>query len=56
MTQSNDLVNKWQPVLEHPELDSITDAHKKATIATLLENQEIAAREQSNQGGSFAPT
>ena len=55
MTQSN-LLNKWQPVLEHPELDKITDAHKKATIATLLENQEIAAREQSNQGGNFAPT
>ncbi len=56
MTQSNELLKKWQPVLEHPELDSITDSHKKATIATLLENQEIAAREQSNQGGMFAPT
>ena len=56
MTQSNDLLNKWQPVLEHPDLDKIMDSHKKATIATLLENQEIAAREQSNQGGMFAPT
>jgi hypothetical protein len=56
MTQSTDLLNKWQPVLEHPELDKITDAHKKATIATLLENQEIAAREQASNGGNFNPT
>ena len=56
MNQSQDLLKKWQPVLEHPELDKITDAHKKATIATLLENQEIAAREQASNGGNFNPT
>ena len=55
MSQDN-LQKKWQPVLEHPELDPIQDSHKKATIAQLLENQEVAAREQSSHNGHFAPT
>lgn len=54
MYQSDELQKKWQPVLEHPELPEIKDAHKRATVATLLENQEKAAREQSAQmGGGF---
>ena len=52
----SNLTEKWQPVLEHPELDPIKDSHKKATIAQLLENQEVAAREQASNGGHFAPT
>jgi hypothetical protein len=51
------LVAKWQPVLEHPDLEKITDAHKRNTVAQLLENQEISAREQSyGSGGYNAPS
>ena len=51
------LVTKWQPVLEHPDLEKITDVHKRNTIAQLLENQERSAREQATgTGGYNAPT
>jgi hypothetical protein len=51
--QTDALLQKWQPVLEHPDLDPIKDAHKRTVTATLLENQEHAAREQAaHQGGS----
>jgi hypothetical protein len=51
------LVTKWQPVLEHPDLEKITDAHKRNTVAQLLENQERSAREQSShQGGAHGAT
>ena len=39
-------VRKWKPVLDHSDLAPIADAHKRATVATLLENQEKAIREQ----------
>ena len=39
-------IRKWKPVLDHADLPKITDAHKRATIATLLENQEKAIKEQ----------
>jgi hypothetical protein len=40
------LMEKWAPVLEHADVPSIQDGHKAATVARLLENQEIAAREE----------
>ena len=40
---TEDLVKKWQPVLEHPDLADIKDSHKRAVTATLLENQEKAS-------------
>jgi len=36
------LQKKWQPVLEHPELESISDSYKKNVTTILLENQEQA--------------
>ena len=57
MILTNDLQAKWQPVLEHADLPKIDGAHKRSTIATLLENQERAAREQSgHQMGAHAPS
>ena len=57
MFLSEDLQKKWQPVLEHPELDDIKDSHRRAVTATLLENQERAAREgAAGQGGYQEPT
>jgi len=54
MYQTDELVKKWQPVLEHPDLEAIKDPHKRAVTATLLENQQRAAQEQAAQmGGQF---
>ena len=54
---TEDLVQKWQPVLEHPELSNITDAHKRQVTAVLLENQEKASREAGfGSGGYQSPT
>ena len=38
------LQEKWAPILEHE--GGITDAHKRAVTAQLLENQEVALREE----------
>jgi hypothetical protein len=40
------LMEKWSPVLEHADVPTIQDSHKAAVTARLLENQEIAAREE----------
>jgi len=57
MYQSDELQKKWQPVLEHPDLAEIKDAHKRAVTATLLENQERSAKEQNaGSGGYQAPS
>ena len=57
MYQSDELQKKWQPVLEHPDLPQIGDAHKRAVTATLLENQERSAKEQNaGSGGYQAPS
>ena len=50
----SNLMEKWAPVLEHGDVPSIADKHKKATVARLLENQEQALRENAqNMGGNF---
>jgi len=46
MEFSNQLVEKWKPVLEHSALPEITDKYRKQVTAILLENQEVAAREE----------
>ena len=57
MFLSEELQKKWQPVLEHSDLAEIKDPHRRAVTATLLENQEIAAREGSaGSGGHTEPT
>ena len=47
MFQSEHLQEKWAPLLNHEGLDKITDSHKRAVTAVLLENQEKFLREQS---------
>ncbi len=39
---TEELSKKWQPVLEHPELEAIKDPYKKAVTALVLENQQQA--------------
>ena len=48
----SNLMEKWAPVLGHTDVPTIQDQHKAAVTARLLENQEMAAREdaQSVQG------
>jgi hypothetical protein len=45
MYMTEELQKKWQPVLEHSELASITDPYKKAVTALVLENQHQAMRQ-----------
>jgi hypothetical protein len=40
------LVKKWAPVLDHPDLPKISDPYRKAVTATILENQEKSQRDQ----------
>jgi hypothetical protein len=39
-------LRKWKPVLDHADMAAITDPHRRAVTATLLENQEQAVRQQ----------
>ena len=48
MYLTEELQKKWQPVLEHPELEAIKDPHKRAVTALVLENQEQAMRQDAN--------
>jgi len=45
MFMTEELQKKWQPVLEHPELASITDPYKRSVTALVLENQQQAMRQ-----------
>ena len=49
MYLTEELQKKWQPVLEHPELEAIKDPYKKAVTALVLENQQQAMRESTQQ-------
>ena len=45
MYNSEQLQEKWQPVLNHPDLPEINDAYKRAVTAVVLENQERELKE-----------
>ena len=46
MFQSEQLQEKWAPLLNYEGLDEIKDPHRKAVTAVLLENQEKFLREE----------
>ena len=48
MYNSEALQEKWQPVLNHPDLPQITDAYKRAVTAVILENQEKELKESKS--------
>ena len=56
MFQTEHLQEKWQPVLEHPDLPKITDSYKRAVTTLILENQEKAMREDRGFLTETAPT
>ena len=56
MFQSEHLQEKWQPVLQHPDLPEIEDSYKRAVTTVILENQEKALREDRAFLSEAAPT
>jgi len=55
MYLTENLQEKWQPVLEHPDLPKIEDSYKRAVTTVILENQEKAVREDSQFMSEAAP-
>ena len=48
MYNTQHLQEKWGPILDYDGLDPIKDAHRRATTAILLENQEKELREEAS--------
>lgn len=46
MYLTEELQKKWEKVLSHPDLPEVQDAHKRAVLTVLLENQEQEARKE----------
>ena len=55
MFLSENLQEKWEPILEHSDLPKIEDNYKKSVTAVILENQENALREDRNVLSEAAP-
>ena len=55
MYLTENLQEKWQPVLEHPDLPQIGDSYKRAVTTVILENQEKAVREDASFMTEAAP-
>ena len=53
MQSYDKLIEKWAPVLNEESAGTINDHHKKAVTAAILENQEIALREERAQHNGF---
>ena len=47
------MVEKWAPVLNEESAGTIKDYHRKAVTAAILENQEVAMREEAAQYSGF---
>ena len=56
MFNTEHLQEKWQPVLEHPDLPEIKDAYKRAVTTVILENQERSMQEDKSFLSETAPT
>ena len=56
MQSYDQLVEKWSPVLNEESAGKISDNHRRSVTAAVLENQEIAFREQGqiNEAGTIA--
>ena len=55
MFNTEHLQEKWQPVLEHPDLPEIKDPYRRAVTTVILENQERAMGEDREFLGEVAP-
>ena len=57
MFLTEELQQKWSPVLNHPELEAIKDPYKKAVTALVLENQQQAMSQDAqalNETNTYA--
>ena len=48
-TPYDTLLEKWSPVVDHPDMPKIEDIHRRRCTAVLLENQKRAMNEQAGQ-------
>lgn len=55
MYLSEQLQEKWDVILNHPDLDPIKDTYRKTVTSVLLENQEKALREDRQYLAEAAP-
>ena len=55
MFMTEQLQEKWQPILEHPEVSEIKDPYRKAVTTVILENQEKALQEDAAMLAEAAP-
>ena len=55
MFNTEHLQEKWQPVLNHPDIPEIKDAYKRAVTTVILENQERAMNEDRQFLSEAAP-
>ena len=56
MFMSEQLQEKWAPILEHKDADPIKDSYKKAVTSVLLENQEQFLRQERGMLAEASPT
>jgi len=56
MFLSENLQQKWAPVLEHADMPAINDPYKKAVTAVILENQQQAMMKEAGIINEAAPT
>jgi hypothetical protein len=56
MFQTEQLQEKWQPVLGHPDLPEIKDSYRRAVTTVILENQERAMKEDAAFLSEGTPT
>ena len=56
MFLSESIQQKWQPVLDHPDLPEVKDSYKRAVTSMVLENQEKALKEDAQFLNEAAPT
>jgi hypothetical protein len=55
MFLSENLQQKWDQIINHPDLPEIKDSYKRAVTSVLLENQEKSLREERNALFEAAP-
>jgi hypothetical protein len=55
ITPYDQLLEKWSPIIDHPELDKINDIQRRRNTAVLLENQKKALREGASDFLTEAP-
>lgn len=51
MYNSEQLIKKWAPILEHKDMPKIPDEYRKSVTAILLDNQQKALVEERNNSG-----